>query len=165
MTRSSGLLGREVVEVAKRELKKLGKYAYVGKKLQAVIAASEHGITEVAKIYNISRTTLTSWVKHIKEASIKKLEAPENRKRKSKLNDNHKRQIKGWIANNPNITISQVRLEIENKFGITLSMATVHRAIKSIGMSYITARPRHYKQDAALVAEFKKNLATNPDLL
>ena len=52
MTKSSKLLDQDVVRIAKKELKKLGQYGYVSKKLQAVIAASEHGIQEVARIYN-----------------------------------------------------------------------------------------------------------------
>ncbi|WP_341763503.1 hypothetical protein [Candidatus Tisiphia endosymbiont of Beris chalybata] len=51
MKNKSKLLDQEVVEIATKELKKLGNYGYVSKKLNAVIAASKHSITEVAKVY------------------------------------------------------------------------------------------------------------------
>jgi len=156
MTRSSGLLDEKVVLIAKQELKRLGKYAYVGKKLQAVIAASEHGITEVAKIYNISRTTLTEWIKYVKKGAIDKLQAPPERKKKSKLSDAHKLQIQEWMTNNPNTTIKELMIQIEEKLSITLSHSTTHRVMKSLNFSYITPRPKHYKQNPELAQEFKK---------
>ena len=156
MARVSGLLDDNVVAIAKIELKKLGKYAYVSKKLQAVIAASEHGITDVAKVYNISRTTLTEWIKYVKKGAIDKLQAPPSRKKRSKLNDAHKLQIQEWVTNNPNLTIKELMIQIEEKLGIALSHSTTHRVIKSLNFSYITPRPKHYKQNPTLVEEFKK---------
>ena len=70
MSKISKILDTSVVEAAEQALKKLGKHGYVSKKLNAVIAASKHNITEVAKIYDISRTTLTSWIKHIKDSRL-----------------------------------------------------------------------------------------------
>ena len=65
MKNKSKLLDQGVVAIATTELKKLGNYGYVSKKLHAVIAASKHSITEVAKIFGISRNTITEWIKHI----------------------------------------------------------------------------------------------------
>lgn len=59
MRSSSKLLDDVVVEKAKRALKRLGKATRCARKLEAVIAARKHGITEVAKTYGITRTTLT----------------------------------------------------------------------------------------------------------
>ena len=65
MTRVSKLLDEQVVNFAKAALKKIGKNALLARKLEAVIAAGNHGITVVAKVYDISRTTLTEWIKHV----------------------------------------------------------------------------------------------------
>jgi hypothetical protein len=59
MSRTSQLITDEIVELAKQELKKLGKNGNDARKLSAICAAKEHGIKEVSKIYGLSRTTLT----------------------------------------------------------------------------------------------------------
>lgn len=156
MYRRSALLNKSVVAFAEAELKKMGQYAYVGRKLQAVIAASKHGITDVAKIYDISRTTLTEWIRRLGQENIDKLKAPEERKRKSRLDQKQKDQIKEWIAANPNITIKELRIIIKDRFSIDISKSTVHRTMRMLSFSYQTPRPKHYKQDHAIVEEFKK---------
>lgn len=156
MPKVSKLLDEQVVATAVMELKKLGKCAPISRKLQAVISANKHGITEVAKIYDISRTTLTKWIKHVKCSAIERLQAPPERRRKQKLTEQQRQQIKEWIANNPNITIRELKVEIEHKLGVVLGKSTVHRVIKNLSFSYITPRPKHYKQDETLAEEFKK---------
>jgi transposase len=147
------------VKTAEEALKKVGKYGYVSKKLNAVIAASEHNITEVAKIYGISRTTLTSWIKYVKELRLDKLEAPKERKRKSRLNSEQLEEIRHWLELDPNITIKMVRIRIDEKYGIGISKSTVHKAMQGLNFSYITPRPKHYKQDKELIEEFKKKFS------
>lgn len=156
MARISKLLDDEVRLNAKRELKKISKYTYVAKKLDAVLASCDHGITEVAKIYKISRTTLTDWIKFVKDKSIDKLYAPLDRKKKAKLNDENKILIKKWVEDNPNITIQELQMKIEKELDITLSYSTAHRALRSLNFAYITPRPKHYKQDKNLAEDFKK---------
>ncbi len=156
MAQVSKLLDQEILEFANSELKKLGKNAYVIRKLQAVIAAHKHGITKVAKIYDISRTSLTEWIKHLKSRSIEKLKAPESRKRRTKLDNDQMENIKLWISKDPNITIKNVRIRIIELMGQKLSMSTVHRIMKKLNFSYITPRPSHYKKDEKLGVEFKK---------
>lgn len=70
MSTQSKLLSDEVVASAKKALKAMGKNALLAKKLEAIIAAKKHGITLVSKIYSISRTTLTEWVKPCKKRCI-----------------------------------------------------------------------------------------------
>ena len=65
MPKTSKFLDSSVVSTARRELKKLGQYGYVSRKLCAVIASSEHSIGEVAKVYGVSRNTITQWIKHV----------------------------------------------------------------------------------------------------
>jgi transposase len=156
MARISKLLDEQVLLTAKKELKKLNKYLYVSRKLQAVISAFSNGITDVAKIYNISRTTLTEWIKCVKRGDIEKLGAPKTRKRRSKLTDDHKAHLKTWIEANPNITMRELKIMLKDKMDIDLSLSSVHRIVRSLNFSYITPRPIHYKQNPALVEEFKK---------
>lgn len=156
MKNKSKLLDQEVVEIATKELKKLGNYGYVSKKLSAVIAASKHSITEVAKVYNISRNTLGSWIKHIKSTGIENLKAPATRRRKQKIDEDKLKEIKDIIEVNPNITIAALKVKIEETCGIVIGKSTVHRIMHKLNYSYITPRPKHYKQNPSLVEEFKK---------
>ena len=156
MTKSSNLLDQDVVRIAKKELKKLGQYGYVSKKLQAVIAASEYGIKDVARIYNISRNSITSWIKSIKKMDIESLKAPKTRKRKQIISDELMSIIKNWIIENPNIIAKQVQKKLIQEFMLDVSLSTAYRAIKRLNFSYITPRPSHYKKDEKLVSEFKK---------
>lgn len=156
MASFSKLLDDQVVEKAKNQLKEIGKTALMSRKLEAVISAHKHGISQVAKVYDITRTTLTSWVKHIKNNSMEKLNAPTERKKKSKLNDSQRQIILEWIKADSQLTIKAIRIKIEESFDVELSKSTVHREIKKLNYSYIKPRPQHFKQDQIKVAEFKK---------
>lgn len=152
----SKLLEDSVVEYAIKNLKKIGKDALLGRKLQAVISAKKHGISKVAEVYDISRTTLTSWIKHLRNEDLDKLKAPPERKKKSLLNDEQRLGIRKWIEQDSQVTIDKVRQRIEDEFGLKIGRSTVHREMKKLGLSYITPRPKHFKQDENQVAEFKK---------
>ena len=156
MAQSSKLLNSSVVALAKEELHKLGSNAYVGKKLYAVIAASKHGITKVAAVYDVSRTTLTEWIKHLKNNTPEKLKSPPSRKRKRKLSDLQMVDVKSWIQENPNITIKSLRIRIAAEMFVDLSKSAVHTVMKKLKFSYISPRPVHYKQDKSKHEEFKK---------
>lgn len=156
MTSSSKLLDATVVEKAKMALKRIGKSALCARKLEAVISAKKHGITEVAKVYGVTRTTLTAWVKLIKQDQIERLNAPPERKRKSKLNNEQRKQILEWIKDNNQLTINAIRIKIEENFAVSIGKSTVHREIQKLGYSYIKPRPKHFKQDPNKVSEFKK---------
>ena len=156
MTQTSKLLDDKVVRFAKEELKKIGHYGHLSKKLHAVIKAKEHGITKTAIFFGISRGSLTSWIKHLKDSNIEKLMAPPSRKRKSILSESHLRQVAKWLQDNPQITIDQVKENIESHFQVKISRSTTHRVMQKLAFSYIKPRPKHVKQDPSKIANFKK---------
>ena len=45
---------------------------------------------------------------------------------------------------------------ISDEFGVTLDETTVGRELKAMGLAKLSARPRHYAQNEAAVAAFKK---------
>lgn len=45
---------------------------------------------------------------------------------------------------------------VHEEFGLSVSDDTIYRALKGLGFSHVSARPRAYKQDAAALAAFKK---------
>jgi transposase len=156
MAKKSKLIDKEVVVIAEKALKSIGKNALLAKKLEAIIAANKLGITLVAKVYDISRTTLTAWIKHLKNGKLEKLEAPVERKRKDILNSDQKNQIKEWVAKDPQLTLNAIKLKLEATYKLIVSKSTIQRTLKKMNFSYITARPKHSKQDKTKVEEFKK---------
>ncbi len=161
MALRSKLLDEKVVESAKAMLKKVRNNAYVTKKLNAVIAAKKHSITAVAKICCISRTALTAWIKHLKFNREEKLFAPPQRRRKTRLNQSQREQVEAWIQENPNITIKEMRIKIQERFGLDISKSTVHRNMQRMKFSYITPRPVHNGKDKSKQEEFKKKSQRN----
>ena len=158
MSQISKILTDEVVEKARASLMGLGKYGRVATRLQIIIAAKEHGITMVCKVHGISRTTLTEWIKKFKEEEIIALEN-KPKKAKSPLN-RHLETIRKWVEKDSNITAKELVIKIEEKLKIQVSMSSVYRALKKLKFSYITPRPKHYKQNSSSHEEFKKKSST-----
>lgn len=156
MALRSKLLDEKVVNLAKEMLKKVRNNAYVSKKLQAVIAAKKYSISEVARVWCISRTALTEWIKHLKFGRVERLFVPPERRKKSILNQSQRKQIEMWVEKNPNITIKEVRLKIQKEFALNISKSTVHSEVQKMKFSYITPRPVHHKQDKNKQEEYKK---------
>jgi len=48
-------------------------------------------------------------------------------------------------------------MRLHEEFGISVSDDTVYRALKDLGFSHVSARPRAYKQDPEAIETFKKN--------
>jgi transposase len=147
---------QNLVLSATEGLKKLGKSGSVARKLQAIIAAKKYGITRTAEFYTMNKKTLIQWIKELKQKSLKGLEVQAGRGRKPLVTAAQEIEIKKWISENCNITINQLRLMILENMSVNLSSATVHRIMQRLKFSYITPRPRHYKQDQNLKNEFKK---------
>lgn len=160
MTQISKLLDDQVVEKAKAQLHKVGKTALMTRKLEAIISAKKHGISKVAEIYDITRKTLTSWIKCVKNDNLSGLSAPAERKRKNKLNDAQRAGIMEWLKADSQLTLEAIRLKIKEQYNIEISKSTVHREIQKQNYSYIKPRPQHFKQDQNQVTEFKKRLTT-----
>ena len=51
-------------------------------------------------------------------------------------------------------------MRLHEEFGISVSDDTIYRALKDLGFSHVSARPKAYKQDPAAMAAFKKTLPT-----
>jgi len=154
VARVSALLSDKVLSSAELGLKKLGKYGVVAGRLQIIVAAKKHGITDVCRIHGISRTTLTDWIRRLGRDGI---DALENKPKipKSPLTG-YESTIKAWIEENHNITVRELLIKTAAELSITVSQTAMRRVIKKINFSYITPRPCHHKQDKASHAEFKK---------
>lgn len=157
MSRKSELLDEKVEQSARLALKKCSKERLVTKKLEAIIAACKYGISYVARVYDVTDTTLRSWIRRFREDQMERLKAPANRHRKSILNNSDRAVISGLIEQNSQLTGAILRQKILEICGKKISQATIYRELKKLGYSHITPRPQHYKQDKTKVEDFKKN--------
>lgn len=155
MARTSKLLTKEIIEEAHKGLRILGNYGTIAVKLKAIIAAETHGITAVADFFGTTKATVISWIKKIDE-SLEQLQVQPGRGRKRILREEEEQTIKRWIQKNPQITIKELQIKIEEELKKRMGRSTVHRFLTKINFSYITPRPRHYKQDTPLFEESKK---------
>lgn len=161
MSKKSGYLSAELLESAQVELKKLCKDALIARKLGAIISACKYGITEVAKVYGITRKTLLFWIKNFLSTKLENLKAPPTRRRKTILNDLDREAIKQIVAKNPQVTINFLVQKAQEICKKKVSYSTMLREIKKMRYSYITPRPQHYKQDEVKVESFKKTSTKN----
>lgn len=155
MPRISRLITDEVAALAEENLKELGRTGAIARKLQAICSSNKHGIKKVSEVYNISRTTLTSWISSFKEGSLIAL-APKPKKPRSLVTTAHRVIIKEWLEQESRMTIEALRIKMENQLDIKLKKSAVHNLMRNMGFSYITPRPKHYKQDSSKHEEFKK---------
>ena len=143
-------------------LKVQGKSGKVANKLQAIISAKEHNITEVARIFGITRATLFKWIKNFESQSIDGLIIKNGRGRKRILDKSKESIVKEIIENNPNITARALKQVISKQLSITISIASSYRLMHRLGFNYITPRKQHYKQKIQDIPAFKKTSKDKP---
>lgn len=156
MARTSKLLTKEVVDFAKSALEKLGRSGAVAIKLRAIISANKHGITAIAKAFGTTKATMISWIKHVKDESLELLSVQEGRGRKFLLTNDQRDIVKQWVTEDSQITVDRLKQKILTEMNVKIGRSSVHRLMKDLKFSYITPRPRHYKQDPEAFAATKK---------
>jgi transposase len=83
-----------------------------------------------------------------------------------KLNDEHKAFLARIVEEGPIPAVHGVVrwracdliMRLYEEFGLSVSDDTVYRALKDLGFSHVSARPKAYKQDADAIDAFKKTL-------
>ena len=83
-----------------------------------------------------------------------------------KLDDTHKAFLRRIVDEGPIPAVhgvvrwraSDLIMRLHEEFGLSVSDDTIYRALKDLGFSHVSARPKAYKQDADAMAAFKKTL-------
>ena len=153
---SPQLITDDLYVEAVESLKNLNKVGRGAIRLRAIVSAKEMGVELVARVFNITSNTLRAWVKSFRDGDLEGLDYKPGRGRKSNLQPIHLQEIQKLTEENNNITLNALVIKLQEKFFIKTSKSAVQRAIKSIGLSYITPRPQHHKQDLETHNEFKK---------
>lgn len=130
-------------------------------KLKAIAALKNNSIKKVSEVFCVCDDTIKFWVRSFAKSGIDGLITKVKNPRKPKLSDSHKKEIESWIKESPNLTLKEISLRIRGNFGIDISLPGLWKNIKKMNFSYITPRPKHYKQDKVKFDEFKKNFTRN----
>ena len=155
------IIDQTLTQKAQDLLTELKSEGVAANRLKAIIASFNHPIKTVADIFDVDSTTITRWANKLKKNGIKGLVNAPKHLDGIIVKSQHRQQVLQWLKSNPNTTIGQVKIRLEEQFGIKISPATAHNIMKTVGFSHITARSVHYKQDMEKREEFKKNSNRN----
>jgi transposase len=147
------------------------KDANQARRLLALAAAYE-GKTreEAARIGGMDRQTLRDWVHRFNELGPDGLIDRKPPGGKPKLSVEQQEALRQLVQDGPDLERDGVvrwrcvdlKRVLSQRFAVDLSEVSLGRALKKLGFSHISARPRHPGQDAQAIAAYKK---TSPSWL
>ena len=134
----------------------------VGNAAASVVIASANWVA--AQAGGMERQTLRDWVIRFNDAGPEGLSNKSSPGAPGKLTSKHKEFLARLIDEGPVPAIDGVvrwracdlLRQLHAAFGLSVSDATVYRALKELGFSHVSARPKAYKQDPEAMAAFKK---------
>lgn len=163
MGRNKELLSEDISKSIESDLRTMPNSVLLFR-LTALKAASNNKQEEVARIFNISRSTLQRWANAYTTDGIEGLKPKPKGHNPSKLSQDEQEQIKSWILkctdhNGKNVhwTLKRLKKEIQIVFGKEVGKTPLWLLLKKMGLSLKKPRPKHYKSDPILQEAFKKN--------
>ena len=119
---------------------------------------------EAAKIGGMDRQTLRDWVIRFNDQGPDGLINKSSPGAPGKLTAEHKAFLARLVEEGPIPAVHGVVrwracdliMRLYEEFGLSVSDDTVYRALKDLGFSHVSARPRAYKQDPEAMEAFKK---------
>jgi transposase len=164
------LLRNDFDGFALRELGKMTKDAAQARRFLALAEIYDGGArSDAARIGGVGLQTIRDWVLRFNArgpAGLIDGKAPGS---VPKLDEAQRRALADLVERGPIPAIHEVvrwRLAdlahwIWDEFGISVSEATVGRALRALGYRKLSARPRHYAQNELAIDDFKKDFRTN----
>ena len=149
-----------------RQFAKRAKDAAQARRLLAIAAVLDGNSREdAAKIGGMDRQTLRDWVIRFNEQGPDGLINIPSPGVPPKLDDRHRAFLARIVKEGPPAVHGVVRwracdliMRLYEEFALSVSDDTIYRALKDLGFSHVSARPKAYKQDADAIAAFKKTL-------
>jgi transposase len=148
-----------------RRFAKCAKDAAQARRLLAIAAVLDGASREdAARAGGMDRQTLRDWVIRFNEQGADGLVNIPSPGVPPKLDETHKAFLARIVEEGPIPAMHGVVrwracdliMRLYEEFGISVSDDTVYRALKDLGFSHVSARPRAYKHDADAVEAFKK---------
>jgi transposase len=122
--------------------------------------------SEAARIGGMDRQTLRDWVIRFNEQGPDGLINIPSPGVPPKLGKKHRAFLARLVEEGPIPAVHGVVrwracdliMRLHEEFGISVSDDTIYRALKDMGFSHVSARPKAYKQDPDAMDAFKKTL-------
>ncbi|HEU4958706.1 MAG TPA: IS630 family transposase [Sphingomicrobium sp.] len=158
----------DFTSVEVRQLAARVKDASQARRLLAIAAVLDGASREdAAKAGGMDRQTLRDWVIRFNGKGPDGLVNVPSPGVPPKLDDRHKAFLARIVDEGPIPAVHGVVrwracdliMRLHEEFGLSVSDDTVYRALKDLGFSHVSARPKAYKQDTDAVQAFKKNFA------
>jgi transposase len=137
-----------------------------GARLLAIASVLDGASREdAAKIGGMDRQTPRDWVIRFNEQGPDGLINIPSPGVPPKLDDTHKAFLARIVEEGPIPAVHGVVrwracdliMRLHEEFGLSVSDDTIYRALKDLGFSHVSARPKAYKQDAEAMDAFKKS--------
>ena len=148
-----------------RRFAKRAKDAAQARRLLAIASVLDGASREdAAKIGGMDRQTLRDWVIRFNEQGPDGLINIPSPGVPPKLDDTHKAFLARIVEEGPIPAVHGVVrwracdliMRLHEEFGLSVSDDTIYRALKDLGFSHVSARPKAYKQNAEAMDAFKK---------
>ena len=148
-----------------RQFAKRAKDAAQARRLLAIAAALDGAAREdAAKIGGMDRQTLRDWVIRFNAQGPDGLINIPSPGVPPKLDDTHRAFLARIVKEGPIPAVHGVVrwracdliMRLYEEFALSVSDDTIYRALKDLGFSHVSARPKAYKQDAEAITAFKK---------
>ena len=155
----------DLTAVEVRRLARRAKDSDQVRRLLAIAAVLDGASrAEAAKVGGMDRQTLRDWVIRFNEQGPDGLINVPAPGAPAKLNKRHRAFLARIVDEGPIPAVHGVVrwracdliMRLYEEFGISVSDDTVYRALKDLGFSHVSARPRAYKQDGEAIETFKK---------
>jgi transposase len=122
--------------------------------------------TDASKIGGMDRQTLRDWVIRFNQQGPEGLINIPSPGVPPKLAEEHRAFLARLVEEGPIPAIHGVVrwracdliAQLHEEFGLSVSDDTIYRALRDLGFSHVSARPKAYKQDPEAMAAFKKTL-------
>lgn len=150
-----------------RRLAQRTKIAAQARRLLAIAAVLDGAWREdAAKIGGMDRQTLRDWMIRFNEQGPDGLTNIPSPGVPPKLDEEHKAFLAEIVEEGPIPAVHGVVrwracdliMLLHEEFGLSVSDDTIYRALKDLGFSHVSARPKAYKQDPEAMDAFKKTL-------
>ena len=151
-----------------RQFAKRAKDAAQARRLLAIAAVLDGASREgAAKIGGMDRQTLRDWVIRFNEQGPNGLINIPSPGAPPKLGKKHRSFLVRLVEEGPIPAVHGVVrwracdliMRLHEEFGLAVSDDTIYRALKDLGFSHVSARPKAYKQDPDAMEAFKKRMA------
>ena len=163
---------RRLYERQVRQFARRAKDGAQARRLLAIAAVLDGASREEAALVGgMDRQTLRDWVIRFNSRGPEGLINMPSPGAPSKLDVEHKAFLARIVEEGPTPAIhgvvrwraSDLIARLHEEFALSVSDDTVYRALKGLGFSHVSARPKAYKQDTEAVEAFKKTISRPRD--